>query len=797
MSSRATNGWKRLGSFTRAAYGNVNNNLKVLEEADVKTKATFPSNNSTSKLEGKIKTLNYQVKQLNERVVNLRNENWNLKKKIDQYNQEPKKKLAGKYLLSIKRLNGDDLLFLGKLPIILEDGKISKADEESDFVDDYLPSRIVGTYQPNGDFELSIIANLIREGSSYERKTLSISGNLHKGLELQAQSNYHNVFFNVSSEPSRGHELIVSANEEELERTKKKLSSTIKELVQTKDKLKEVRQLLDKNKKSAALISKDQYNKIKSLEKEIDALKSELNEMMESTSSDQVSDLKARNSKLFVENVSLKEQLANQTSADVNGGIDLPFNFCVSTSIKHSYAVAANEKCIRPYILIDGGDFNEFASASGINDIGTAPWVSTANWSKEEVYSVQALLVKGGVSKPKPDGVFGPNTSKSVQKYLDQKGYKLVSGALYLTKDANTALLNKAKIVGVEDKLAVAKTSNESEQIAGYEKQLESLKSKLQVSDNKSKKMANTLSKKDGLIKSLETELSLLKEDTSQQSSSSAQRVNKLKKQVADLQGQYKKQSNVYELEVQKLNKLVANLNEQLAQSKRAADKHLASVKSQEQEIKRLNGDLAVAQEKIKKIRPTESSFMDNISDDWKPYTSDMPLTERLFCDLYHNFNIKKSKAIQSNNQIQVNMVHRAFQEDLDSLIPGGELDQWIVKILKVSQVSGGDAAIIAELPCGVLVGSGIMTVEEGAQDQLHWAATIPYNSRLFNEIAKVGIGDFVNVSGTFVQVKAFKSGLNETYYASNSIGKNPLVEELGLDTDLYLLDLAYFMMLR
>ena len=89
------------------------------------------------------------------------------------------------------------------------------------------------------------------------------------------------------------------------------------------------------------------------------------------------------------------------------------------------------------------------------------------------------------------------------------------------------------------------------------------------------------------------------------------------------------------------------------------------------------------------------------------------------------------------------------------------------------------------------------MNSSEGADDQLNWAATIPYSSRLYNELAKVSIGDFVNISGTFVQIEAFESGRNETFYASNSIGNNPLVNDLGLDKDLYLLELAYFMMLR
>jgi hypothetical protein len=412
-----------------------------------------------------------------------------------------------------------------------------------------------------------------------------------------------------------------------------------------------------------------------------------------------------------------------------------------------------------------------FAQASGIQKIATQPWVSIKSLTNAQVRAVQRLLMLEGLSTSKPDGLLGPKTIRGVQKQLrnsgDDQGNKVVSNQLYLQQNALDSLLENAQLAEVK---------------VLHDLTLES---------------RNLVIRKDDQIKRLSVEITALRQSADNKSKGDATefkyKISQLNDQITKLQ----QQVNRGEREISDGQKDALSKRAEADQLSSSLTKAKKTISVKDSEITRLINELAVAKEKLNKSPPSASSFMETMSEEWAPHIGDMPLAERLFCDLYYDFNFKKLQAEKSNNQIRVNMVHRSFQEDLDSLLPGGELDQWIVKILKVSQVPNGDAAIIAELPCGVLVGSGTMNSSEGADDQLNWAATIPYSSRLYNELAKVSIGDFVNISGTFVQIEAFESGQNETFYASNSIGNNPLVNDLGLDKDLYLLELAYFMMLR
>jgi hypothetical protein len=482
-----------------------------------------------------------------------------------------------------------------------------------------------------------------------------------------------------------------------------------------------------------------------------------------------------RNNQLTLEVVSLKEQLADLNSKMLSSELEvsqdaskIALNFCVSTKLKHIYAAASNTSCIRPYVQMDQPSMISFSQASGIEQVATLPWVSVKSLTNAQVKTIQYLLVREGFSTSLPDGLLGPKTIKAMQSLLSKidsgQGNKVVSSQLYLQQDLLDLMLTNAQLTEVKELQRQTIESN------------------------------NVIDIKDNQINQLTTKINdLLKTSATKGQFDEVAyelKVSKLNDKVAKLQQQIIEKNLIQSKSLLSTDAVASQLTEDLVTAK-------ATITSKDAEIKRLTNELTVAKVKSKNNQINDSSFMETLSEEWRPLIVDMPLTERLFCDLYHDFRIKKDQAEKSNNQIRVNMVHRSFQEDLDSLLPGGSLDQWIVKVLKVSQVAGGDAAIIAELPCDVLVGSGTMNTEEGSEDQLSWVATIPYSSRLYNELAKVSIGDFVNVSGTFVQIKAFESGRNETFYASNSIGKNPLVAELGLDKDLYLLDLGYFMMLR
>ena len=870
MSSRAKIGWRKVGDFTRAAYGGSVSNLnKILAAADDKTPSastakivakkltpqlSFKTRDLINGLESKNKQLTFQVKSLNERstylkkqsekfiadtasstkkltyanksltfrieklnewIVSLKEENEKLSAKAQLVSQGPSSAFSTKYRLFIQRVKGQQQTPLGYITLALENGKLVTASRGKSFMKNYLPTQVVGTYADDGDFKLLITADFMREGASFQRTDMTIKGNLFTPKSITIKDQYS--VFNFSAQtliekealgcyryrakafikPSKTNQrcdagtIYISSAEMAAKKLSLASSQMVIKIIDNAKKISsQQQQLIMLNTKLGKAINNPPQSKMvsqtqernKELVLEVGALKQQMvlnaktaEAALNQPQSKTVKKTKQRNNQLTLEVVSLKERIADLNSklltselAAFEDADKIALGFCVSTKLKHIYAIASNNSCVTPYVEMDQASVIGFSQASGIEDVTTWPWVSVKSLTNAQIKTIQYLLVREGFSTSQPDGLLGPKTIKAIQSLLSKIGSeqsnKVVSSQLYLQKDLLDLLLTNAQLAEIKD---LQRQTAESNNV-------------INIKDDQ----INQLSIKiNGLVKTAST-----------------------RRQVDEA---------AYKLKVSKLNDQVNSLNQQIAEkhttqrqsllSKNAVASQLTSdlvtaettITAKDAEIKRLTNELAVVKLKSKNNQINDSSFMETLSDEWRPLIVDMPLTERLFCDLYHDFRLKKDKAEKSNNQIRVNMVHRSFQEDLDSLLPRGSLDQWIVKVLQVSQVAGGDAAIIAELPCDVLVGSGTMNTEEGSDDQLSWVATIPYSSRLYNELAKVSIGDFVNVSGTFVQIEAFKSGRNETFYASNSIGKNPLVAELGLDKDLYLLDLAYFMMLR
>ncbi|WP_443630566.1 hypothetical protein ABXT60_13225 [Candidatus Njordibacter sp. Uisw_056] len=870
MSSRAKIGWRKVGDFTRAAYGGSVSNLnKILAAADDKTPSastakivakkltpqlSFKTRDLINGLESKNKQLTFQVKSLNERstylkkqsekfiadtasstkkltyanksltfrieklnewIVSLKEENEKLSAKAQLVSQGPSSAFSTKYRLFIQRVKGQQQTPLGYITLALENGKLVTASRGKSFMKNYLPTQVVGTYADDGDFKLLITADFMREGASFQRTDMTIKGNLFTPKSITIKDQYS--VFNFSAQtliekealgcyryrakafikPSKTNQrcdagtIYISSAEMAAKKLSLASSQMVIKIIDNAKKISsQQQQLIMLNTKLGKAINNPPQSKMvsqtqernKELVLEVGVLKQQMamnaktaEATLNQPQSKTVKKTKQRNNQLTLEVVSLKERIADLNSklltselAAFEDADKIALGFCVSTKLKHIYAIASNNSCVTPYVEMDQASVIGFSQASGIEDVTTWPWVSVKSLTNAQIKTIQYLLVREGFSTSQPDGLLGPKTIKAIQSLLSKIGSeqsnKVVSSQLYLQKDLLDLLLTNAQLAEIKD---LQRQTAESNNV-------------INIKDDQ----INQLSIKiNGLVKTAST-----------------------RRQVDEA---------AYKLKVSKLNDQVNSLNQQIAEknttqrqsllSKNAVASQLTSdlvtaettITAKDAEIKRLTNELAVVKVKSKNNQINDSSFMETLSDEWRPLIVDMPLTERLFCDLYHDFRLKKDKAEKSNNQIRVNMVHRSFQEDLDSLLPRGSLDQWIVKVLQVSQVAGGDAAIIAELPCDVLVGSGTMNTEEGSDDQLSWVATIPYSSRLYNELAKVSIGDFVNVSGTFVQIEAFKSGRNETFYASNSIGKNPLVAELGLDKDLYLLDLAYFMMLR
>ena len=233
MSSKAKSGWRRLGDFTRAAYGSSTSNInKILAAADDKTPSTitakvvakkvapqlsFETRDFINRLESKNKQLTFQVKSLNKRstylkkqsekfiadtasstkkltyanksltfrieklnewITSLKEENKKLSAKAQLVSQKPSSAFSTKYRLFIQRVKGQQQTPLGYITLALENGKLVTASRGKSFMKNYLPTQVVGTYTDDGYFKLLITADFMREGASFQRTDMTIKGNL-------------------------------------------------------------------------------------------------------------------------------------------------------------------------------------------------------------------------------------------------------------------------------------------------------------------------------------------------------------------------------------------------------------------------------------------------------------------------------------------------------------------------------------------------------------------------------------------------------------------------------------------
>lgn len=189
-----------------------------------------------------------------------------------------------------------------------------------------------------------------------------------------------------------------------------------------------------------------------------------------------------------------------------------------------------------------------------------------------------------------------------------------------------------------------------------------------------------------------------------------------------------------------------------------------------------------------------KTAWIDALTDDWLERLDDMPIQQRQFCNIASEFRHDLEEATASANQIRINMTFQERQRSLDSLLPEGIFNNWLVRVITVGQMPDGSARFIAELPCDAMIGSG--TVGTGEEEK--WVATIPYNDRAYRELAKVSRGDFIAIQGALLEVERFEAGQPESFYGVNKIGDNPHPEarKLGLKGEVFIAKVQYLVSL-
>ena len=245
----------------------------------------------------------------------------------------------------------------------------------------------------------------------------------------------------------------------------------------------------------------------------------------------------------------------------------------------------------------------------------------------------------------------------------------------------------------------------------------------------------------------------------------------------------------------QKAKELEKSQQTQLASIQKEKAKREKLIQEEKKKREELEKKLAELREQNKnQLSKTGKIKTVKLPPEWMPYSNDMSLQQKQFCQLTNRFFQDIEKAYKSKNDIKVNIVHRDRQENMDGLIPNGKISNWIFKVIKIEQVEDGSAAVVLRLQCKSFVGSGQVYTKATwrKKSNKEWRATIPYNDRRFRELAKLDGGQFILGSGTLLEIEAFKPGQIETFYASQQIGEHPLTKGLNLEGELFIADLSY-----
>lgn len=141
--------------------------------------------------------------------------------------------------------------------------------------------------------------------------------------------------------------------------------------------------------------------------------------------------------------------------------------------------------------------------------------------------------------------------------------------------------------------------------------------------------------------------------------------------------------------------------------------------------------------DKIKKTGP---------NDVWINFNPSITVQERQFCRLVENYRAEYAAAQASNNQIKVNESLKAFTQALNSLLPDGKFQGWVMRAVSIAQASDGSADVLFELPCKVYVGSN--TCDSNPKN---FYGTVAEGSRVYTELAKMTVNDFALTGGRFV----------------------------------------------
>ncbi len=348
----------------------------------------------------------------------------------------------------------------------------------------------------------------------------------------------------------------------------------------------------------------------------------------------------------------------------------------------------------------------------------------------------------------------------------------------------------KTKKLAEEKRLAELKAKKRTEDIA---KEVAAEKQK-KIEEERALRKAEELKRKkaEERAKKIALEKKLAEEKARKEAKERAIKLAEERRKTEEVAKRLEQERLKAELKTKKLEKAQQIQLAALEKEKAEKQKLILEEKKKRDELEK---KLAALREENKKQGLKSNSVqLIKLPPEWEPYKFDLSPQQRQFCQLTNRFFKDMDKAVASKNEIRINIVHRDRQQNLDGLLPGGKVNNWIFKVLKIDQVEDGSAAVVLSLQCNSFVGSGQIHTKSSwrKKSNKEWRATIPYDDRRFRELAKLGVNDFILGSGTLLEVNAFKPGQIETFYASQQIGEHPLTKDLNLKGELFLADLSY-----
>lgn len=259
--------------------------------------------------------------------------------------------------------------------------------------------------------------------------------------------------------------------------------------------------------------------------------------------------------------------------------------------------------------------------------------------------------------------------------------------------------------------------------------------------------------------------------EAERQAAAERQRAAKAGRAAADLANrrvaQHAAQTKMASAQAAKVADLQHQLTALRAAQEKLADEETANQKATEQERQRLIADAEAAKTKagdlerqLTQLRAAQQKQADGAltflgdmvlpafeqPNDWILHKAAIPIQQQEFCRIINRFRPDLEQVQQVKNEIRSNMLYRDREQDLETLLPRGRFENWVVHVIKVSEVADGSAAIQLQPPCEAMLASAGCPKNASAM-----RATIKPDTPIFRELEKIGHNDFVVVSGTIL----------------------------------------------